>query len=150
MFIQFMHFSSLEVPFSSISKIFIHHENGSTGSGGRGLAGRGQVGAGRVGSDRGEADWPGPRSQTPLPPTSTLFHFLLVCGALVRCASLRSTLRHSHTLSLCRSQPPLRFRVCAARERAHSFSLLPSCLPAVLLSLLLLRPTQAAVLASCS
>ena len=110
MVIQFMHFSSLEVPFSSLSKIFIHPENGGTGSRGWGLAGR--VGAGLTGPAR--AVW---CSQTPSRPTSTLFHFLLVCGALVRCASLRSALRCSHTLSLCRSQPPLRFRVCAARER---------------------------------
>ena len=134
MFIQFMHFSSLEVPFSSISKIFIHPKNGGMGSRGR-----------------GEADWPSPRrpaQPNPPRPTSTLFHFLLFCGALVRCASLRSALRHSHTLSLCRSQPPLHFRVCAAREHAHSFPLPPSYLPAVLLSLLPFRPAQAIVLAS--
>ena len=106
MFIQFMHFSSLEVLFSSISKIFIHPENGGTSSEGRaprGGTGSGRCESGRVGSSRGRADWPGPRraaQPNPPLPTSTLFHFLLVCGALLRCASLRSALCCSHSLSV--------------------------------------------------
>ena len=148
MFIQFMHFSSLEVPFSSISKIFIHPENGCTGSGGQGLAGRGRVGAGRVGS--GGLTGPASavrRSQTPPIRLPHSFIFFLSV-ALSSAAPPYAPLCAAATLSLCRSQPPLCFRVCAARERAHSFPLLPSCLPAVLLSLLPLRPAQAVVLAS--
>ena len=135
--------------FISRSPFFIHLQNFHPSRKWRHeLRGSGWVGSGRVGAGLTGPARTVQRSQTPPRPTSTLFHFLLVCGALVRCASLRSALRRSHTLSLCRSQPPLHFRVCAARERAHSFPLLPSCLPAVLLSLLPLQPAQAAVLAS--
>ena len=134
MFIEVMHFSSVEVPFSSISKIFIHPENGGTGSGGR-----------------GGADWPGPRcpvQPNPPRPTSKLFHFscspcLCHYAALVRCASLRSALPRSHTLSVAHNPH-------SALESApqRSAPILFHFFPPIFLSVLPLRPAQAAVLAS--
>ena len=81
-----MHFSSLEVPFSSISKIFIHPKNGGMGSGGRGLVGRGRVGAGLTGPARAVR-----RSQIPpvrLPHSFIFFLSVALSFAAPPCAPL--------------------------------------------------------------
>ena len=139
MFIQVMHFSSVEVPFSSISKIFIHPENGGTGG-----AWRDRLGVGRGGAGRVEAGLTGPartvrRSQTPPRPTSKFFHFVhLVCAAVPLSLAAPPCAR------LCAS---LHFRVCALESAPQrSAPILFHFFPPIFLSVLPLRPAQAAVL----
>ena len=127
MFIQFMHFSSLQAPFSSISKIFIHPKHGGTGSGGSGLGG---TGSGRVGSGRIGAGLTGPACAVQLnriPPVRLLDSFIFfLCAALLSTA-LRSTPQpNSVSLSITTPTPLYNLRRKGARPFFSTPSLLSS------------------------